>query len=546
MAKTKKAAAKAAKTVTERLDALFAPWNRTDAPGLVAGVAKDGEVIYRRGFGMASLESAAANTPATRMRIGSTSKHFTCLLALLLAEDGKLDLDAPIRTYVSELKGPGGDPTLRQLMQHRGGSRCYLDVGFIGHGLALPPNGWALAAQARQSGRNFAPGEAMIYNNGGYHMVSIAIERVGGAPFETQLRQRLFAPMGMTDTASIPTDHEITPGIATMHIPLSGGRWRRGLFPSQEVRGEGAIVSTIDDMLAWMAHLRAPSRFGAKATWQALVEPPVYADGRTGAYALGLMLETYRGLRTIHHAGGVFGGTCQMLTFPDDGLDVIVIANGALAANVVKLAEQVADIVLADKLCPVTPTIAAKDHKALIGDWWSEETGLVYGITDLDGALKLTAFRVPNPLPLERTGDGRVISPASSIGEIELGLDAARASGKLAITFGGQTATYVRLTGKGKKPAVFAKGIEGRYRGADADAEATITKNGKTYAIRLADRVGAVEAGLAPLAETVALTVPATPAIPLWASLSFERKGKTTTGFRLNTVRTRNLEFVRV
>src|SRR5580698_9960137 len=117
-----------AKTVAERLDALFAPWNRTDEPGLVVAVAKDGAVIYRRGFGMASLETGAANTPATRMRIGSISKHFTCLLALLLAEDGKLDIDAPIRSYVPELSGPGGDPTLRQLMQHRGGSRCYLDL----------------------------------------------------------------------------------------------------------------------------------------------------------------------------------------------------------------------------------------------------------------------------------------------------------------------------------------------------------------------------------------------------------------------------------
>ena len=78
------------------------------------------------------------------MRIGSTSKHFTCLLALLLAEDGKLDIDAPIRTYIPELTGPGGEPTLRQLMQHRGGSRCYLDIGFIGHGMSVPPAGRAL------------------------------------------------------------------------------------------------------------------------------------------------------------------------------------------------------------------------------------------------------------------------------------------------------------------------------------------------------------------------------------------------------------------
>ena len=196
----------APKSLAEQLDALFSPWNRNDAPGLTVGVAKDGEVLYRRGFGMASLETAVANTPRTRMRIGSTSKHFTALAALLLAEEGKLDLDAPIRTYLPELTGPGGDPSVRLLLQHRGGSRCYLDIGLLCRGLATPPRGTALATQARQSGRNFAPGEAMIYNNGGYHLVSIAIERVGQAPFEDQLKQRLFDPVGLTDTASIPTD----------------------------------------------------------------------------------------------------------------------------------------------------------------------------------------------------------------------------------------------------------------------------------------------------------------------------------------------------
>ena len=328
------------KSVREQLDALFAPWNRIDEPGLAVGVAKDGAVIYRRGFGMASLETAVAVTPKTRMRIGSTSKHFTCLLALLLAEEGKLDLDAPIRAYIPELTGPGGEPTLRQLVQHRGGSRCYLDIGFIGHGSNIPPLGRALAVQMRQTGRNFEPGEAMIYNNGGYHLVSIAIERVGGAPFEAQLKARLFDVVGMPDTASIPSDQDITPGIATMHVPTRGG-WRRGIFPSDEVRGEGAIVSTVDDMLRWMAHLRARDRFGSAKSWAELTERPRYANGAVGSYALGLMLDEYRGLRAVHHSGGVIGGTAQMLTFPEDGLDVIILANGARAADVGRLAAQV-------------------------------------------------------------------------------------------------------------------------------------------------------------------------------------------------------------
>ncbi|WP_245644022.1 serine hydrolase domain-containing protein, partial [Paraburkholderia oxyphila] len=210
------------------IDAVFSAFNRSDAPGLVVGVALHGQVLYRRGFGLASLEHGVVNTPATRLRIGSTSKHFTALLALLLAEEGKLDLDASIRTYIPELTGPGGEPSLRQLLQHRGGSRCYLDLGFLFHAMAVPQQGTALATQVRQTGRNFVPGEAMIYNNGGYHLVSIAIERVGGDAFESQLKSRLFDPLRMADTASVPSDYVIVPGIATMHMPAADGGWRRG------------------------------------------------------------------------------------------------------------------------------------------------------------------------------------------------------------------------------------------------------------------------------------------------------------------------------
>ncbi len=381
-------------SVTDQLDALFAPWGRTDEPGLVVGVVKDGRLIYRRAFGLASLEHSVANAPTTRMRIGSISKHFTCLLALLLAEEGRFDLDQPIRAYVPELAGPGGDPTPRQLMQHRGGSRCYLDLGFIGHGLSLPPLGWPLKAQARQQGRNFAPGEAMIYNNGGYNLVSIALERVGGAPFEDQLKARLFDVVGMPDTASVPTDHDITPGIATFHTPRRGGRWRRGMVWSDDLRGEGAIISTVDDMLRWMAHLRTRNLFGSPSTWTQLVELPRYADGRVGVYALGLLHGSYRGLDILHHSGGVSGGSSQMLLLPNDGLDVFIMANGAREANPGRLAQQVVDIVLADRVGPEAPPLKAEDYQPWLGDWWSAETGMVYSLIDQQGSLALATANV--------------------------------------------------------------------------------------------------------------------------------------------------------
>jgi len=532
------------KSVTEQLDALFARWNRTDEPGLVVGVAKDGNAIYRRAFGMASLEHAVANTPKTRMRIGSITKHFTALLALLLAEESKLHLDAPIRAYIPELAGPGGDPTVRQLLQHRGGSRCYLDLGFIGHGLSLPPLGWPLRAQVRQQGRNFAPGEAMIYNNGGYDLVSMAIERVGAAPFEDQLKTRLFNVVGMPDTASVPSDHDITLGVATFHMPRRGGRWRRGMVWTDELRGAGAIISTIDDMLRWMAHLRARDRFGSPATWAELTQRPRYADGGVGDYALGLLAGRYRGLDTLHHSGGVAGGSAQMLLLPNDGLDVFIMANGAREASPVRLAEQVVDIVLAGRVGPETPKIPAQDYKSWLGDWWSGETGMVYSLIDQEGSLALATAMAKVGGLLEPRGDGRLIEPAGGLGEVEVtpgpGDDA------LTIRFGPGSAGYERLRPTAADVAAFAAAAVGTYFSHDADATATIEAGGEALTIRTCDGLGEVTAPLIPLSASVAYSKPASLLAQFRSTISLDLGNGRASGFQLCTARTRHLAFRRI
>ena len=530
-------------TIPGQLDALFAPWNRTDEPGLVVGVVKDGTLLYRRAFGMASLEHGVANTPTTRMRIGSITKHFTGLLALLLAEDGKFDLDVPIRTYIPELTGPGGDPTARQLLQHRGGSRCYLDLGFIGHGLSLPPLGFPLKAQARQSGRNFAPGEAMIYNNGGYHLVSIALERRGGAPFEDQLKARLFDPVGMPDTAAVPTDHDVTPGVATFHMPRRGGRWRRGLVWTDELRGEGSIISTVDDMLRWMAHLRRRDRLGSPSTWAQLTERPKYADGGVGAYALGLGIGKYRGLNIVQHSGGVAGGTAQMLLLPDDGLDVFLIANGARDANVVGLSWQVVDIVLADHVGPETPKVPAADYKPWLGDWWSPETKMVYSLLDQEGSLALGTAMSGVGGPLERTADGRLIEAATSLGEVEVTPGPGEA---LTIRFGPGASEYERLSAAPADVAAFASAAVGTYFSHDADATATIAAEGDVLTIRTSDGLGALTAPLIPLSASVAYSKPASLLAQFRTTISLDVENGRASGFQLCTPRTRGLEFRRI
>ena len=527
-------------TALSELDAVFALWDRSDAPGLSVGISFEGRVVYRRGFGMASLENATANTSGTRHRIGSITKHMTGLLALLLAEEGLLDLDMQIRAYLPEMAGPGGEPTVRQLLQHRGGSRCHVDLSYIARGLSSPPIGAAFASQRRQQGRNFAPGEAMIYNNGGYTLASLAIERVGGASLEQLMADRLFAPLGMNDTLLVRSDYDITPGIATLHVRGLDGGWRRGLFPSEENLGDGGVVSTVDDMLLWAGHLRTRDRFGRPESWRALVEPPVFPDGETGNYALGLMRHDYRGLPILHHSGVVIGGSSQMLTFPEHGLDIVILANGGPAANPVKLAEQVADIVLDKTLEAGPPASKTADHEGLIGDWWSPDTGMIYSLADEGGDLKLRMCMFPYGFPLETREGGVLVSPGATIGEISLSVVDGET---LSIRFGGAVAEYRRLCDDGLNAVDFDRAVIGRYRSLDGDCTAEIFYDEDRRFIRFQTRHGSVAARLDQRAPDVATTAPPGPGVFHWSAIHFEMADGQAKGFRLSTMRTRGLAF---
>jgi hypothetical protein len=298
----------------------------------------------------------------------------------------------------------------------------------------------------------------------------------------------------------------------------------------------------VDDMLRWMAHLRSPDRFGSAKTWTELTELPRYADGSLGVYALGLMVDRYRGLPIVHHAGGVIGGTAQMLAFPDDGLDVIVMANGAKGADVVRLAQQVADVLLADRLGPETPAIAAEDFTSLLGDYWSPENRLIYSLVDEGGILKLSIAKSPGGAPLVRADDGRLVCPAGGIGEIAI-----RPNGEgLAIRFGQETLLYQRLTAAAGDAEAFAEAALGRFRSEDADTVATISRDGEALTLSLSDGYGRVDAPLIALSPTVGFSKPKGAMAVFRTTLSLDVEGGRASRFWVNTPRTRHLAFHRL
>lgn len=535
-----------------RLDGLFEPFNRSDAPGLVVGVAWQGRTVYRRGLGLASLELGVANQPGTRMRIGSTSKHFAALAALLLAEAGRLDLDAPARRLIPELPDELGEPTLRQFMNHTSGMRDYLDMGLLTSGPAMQPRGTALDVQTSHRARNFRPGEKATYNNGGYHLLAVAIDRAAGVPFEVFVRQQIFEPLGLHDTTWSASDLDVNRGMASLYLPDMAGGWRKGMFPSEEVRAEGGMVSTVDDLLRWLAHLRSDEKkIGRTSSWAQMVQPARLDNGTTVPYGLGLMMGRYRGAETIHHAGNVFGGACQMLTLPAHGLDIVLITNGALVSPV-DLAEKVVDAVLGDVLPPPQPPSASGPLASLVGKTYgSDSTGALVSFADAGGALAAAVFNGP-PLPLfeapsDTGGQVRLLLPFEKVvaGPFVFALgpaDGLADSAPRSFTwFEGGHAETLTLLDAAPTAAAIAADLIGDYDVQGLDATAQLRLHGDALELRLSGRFGAVPLVITPVSFTLCTWVFGLPSLPLRGSLRIERPPGARPVLRLDTLRTRGL-----
>lgn len=387
------------------IDAIFADLDQAELPGAAVGIAIGGVPIYRKGFGLANMELPTRLVPDMRMRIGSTTKHFTCLAYMLLCEEGLAGIDDPIGRHVPGLDPVTARATMRQLMSHSSGIRDPLWITLAMHGPNRPVTDHEmLAYYATVEDADFEPDTHWSYNNGGYALLSAAIEGIAGRPLEEVLRDRIFVPVGMHDTLLRRWDSDFVPNSATLHY-----RDARGVFSKtrmgMELGGTGGMVSTMDDMLLWLKHMDAPV-VGSSETWRMMCEPYRLVGGHSTGYGLGLIVETYRGVEILHHAGDVMSGNSQMLKVPAAGLDISIGVNRGDVSSLV-LALRVVDTVV-EGLAPLLEN-PAYDRRA--GTFFSERDGRVVSLSVKDD-LHLLSIDGGAGLPVAPDADGVLQLPA--------------------------------------------------------------------------------------------------------------------------------------
>ncbi len=371
--------------IDARVDALFEPWNHADGPGLACAVMQDGAVVYAKGFGMADLEHDEAISPDSVFYIASTSKQFTAAAIALLVLDGRVSLDAGIRTYLPEFQSFGDKVTVDHLIHHTSGIRDYFSL--------LSLTGWrdtdyfnndmVVKFLARQRDLNFEPGTEFLYSNSNYVLLAEIVKRVTGVPLRDFAAERIFAPLGMTHTSFDDDYRRIVKHRVISYQPGPDGGYQQ-LLKEFDGHGDGNLLTTVRDLARWEENFHTGT-VGGQAFIDLMLTRGVLKNGTTLDYAFGLMVGRYRGLPTVRHAGGFKGFRTDLLRFPEQHFSVAVLANFA-SIDPSGLANQVADLFLEGKLegtaQPATPAaIVTPEAKvidpsifdAYVGDYALEE-----------------------------------------------------------------------------------------------------------------------------------------------------------------------------
>ncbi|HVQ54903.1 MAG TPA: serine hydrolase domain-containing protein [Thermoanaerobaculia bacterium] len=377
-----------------KVDAIFRDVDRSDSPGCAVGVYRDGQIAYARGYGMANLELHVGNTSQTVFDIGSVSKQFTAIAIHLLAREGKLSLDDDIRKWVPEIPSYGKTVTLRHLLHHTGGLRDYIELMSL-QGMVeedLSPESDVLEIMARQKAPNFAPGEDYLYCNTGYNLLALVVEKASGQSLRDFSEQRIFAPLGMRHTQISDSHTRIIPNRATGYQKEGSGY---GIEMSDwEQTGDGAVLTTVEDLFRWNQNFFEPKVGDAKLIADMQVVG-VLNSGKKIDYASALRLGPYRGLPTVSHSGSWAGYRAQLLRFPEQKFAVACLCNDGGASNPSQLSRKVAEVYLGGlmraepagtapkKGAAPAPKYAASgaELQKLAGAYLSRDTGRIVHVT---------------------------------------------------------------------------------------------------------------------------------------------------------------------
>ena len=374
-----------------RVDAIAKQTLSRPVAGISVAVARDGQVVIARGYGMANLEHSVAVTPETVFHIASISKNILAAVVLQLVDEGKLRLDDDVTKYVPEAPTLGHHVTVRQLLNHTSGIYSFTSLPDAANNERFELTHEQVLGLIKDRPFDFEPGTRWRYDNSAFYLAGMVVERVTKQEYGAYVREHVFKPLGMS-SASLCDARMVVPHLASGY-ELDGGALVNAAFMSWKLpSAAGAVCATASDLLKWEAALDT-GRVLTPSSLALMRTPTTLADGTKIDYGLGTRLGSLDGHRVLGHTGNGGGFRSVLESFPDDHLTIVVLINtddgsappAAMAAEVARAA-----LGLAKKSALRDLPVPRAELAALTGKYDSDE-----GIVEIfarDGKLH---FRIP-------------------------------------------------------------------------------------------------------------------------------------------------------
>jgi CubicO group peptidase (beta-lactamase class C family) len=331
------------------LHAIFSPLANASSPGLAVLVRKEGRTVFERGYGVSELRTFAKIDPQTNFRLASCSKQFTAMSIMLLVHDGKLRYDDKLTDVFPDFPAYGKAITIRNLLNHTSGLPDYEDLMTAAEKRKGSPI-WTAARQIqdaevlklleKETAGKFAPGTQWSYSNSGYVVLGLTVEKISGKPFREFLRERIFAPVKMSQTVAYQKGQNEVTNRAYGHSKQANTWKETDQSPTSATLGDGGIYSSLTDLAKWdealaqhtlltemeMQPALTPAQLtsGTPAKWPANSDRP---EGTPVSYGFGWFLDPYRNHARMWHYGDTIGFHTYIQRFPADRLTIIVLTN---------------------------------------------------------------------------------------------------------------------------------------------------------------------------------------------------------------------------
>jgi CubicO group peptidase (beta-lactamase class C family) len=309
-------------------------------------LARNGKVVFEKGYGMANFEWDIPNSPSTKFRLGSITKQFTSMAIMQLSERGLLNVQDPIGKYLPDYPKPVADRvTIHHLLTHSSGIPSFTGLPSYEPNMPMKVTVAQMIDRFKNLPLEFEPGSTFKYDNSGYFLLGAIIEKVSGKPYDAFLQENIFKPLGMRDTG-YDWSSVVLKNRASGYTRGPAGLDNAPYLDMGQPYAAGSLYSTVDDLLIWDQALYTEKLVKSASLDQ--IFHPWIAAGPMGQYGYGWGVSVVKGHRNIAHGGGINGFNTYISRFPDDHAVFIWLRN-VIAPASPTMNQDLAAILLGEK-----------------------------------------------------------------------------------------------------------------------------------------------------------------------------------------------------